>query len=316
MGTPQFNTGPFNADIDHPLQLGWTHAGLNAFESGVLHDVLQERFGDRSQDEFNRLGRAVVSASHSVDAYREAHERANLPKLQLDEKGLRLYAKLAAGEEYLKEQIEWFGGAALSAFQRANIVMARRAWSEDQRKEIEKEKDDMRMLFGGTIGKIALEVRGKRQFGDWLSTKKLDEEVRSIPEMFSTRTYDDPAEQQRAYKLEGRIHFDAEQPFEHIIIRRRRIVADIGKVEIFKESTGLVVWSELSDEDKEYIHRHINLQGVEPENIEAEKRKVWAYRIGEIFEIAIAEKDSTKKVIPLSAHYVKLVRNPELARAA
>lgn len=155
------------------------------------------------------------------------------------------------------------------------------------------------------MGKMALEIAGTIQKGDWDGTSQLDGIFRQLkitleqmPES-QFECLERPGQQRPTYRYHS-IPMEDGGDHDFGLIHRRRKVANAFGVGIFKQSHGLVVVEHLPRELREQAHR------VEYGTVD---RNSVAARIGRQFEEEIrAEKGSSRAIVPTSAHYLAITK--------
>ncbi len=299
------NEEPKLRPIDHPTQEGWLAAGLDILDIPAADEPAPEQFL-RFGDDARQIMHAMSVASRRTDSARATHEQANVAKLLLSPDELKRYHELAGRPKESVEYIEWFSEKATNAY--AYLSEPTNLATHIQRLNREK------------LGKIGLELGGRRQVGDWESTKELDKSIRDIPPALHTHTgaaievFDDPDDpglldyQSIPLYLDG----SGSKELEYITARRRRILADIviGNslvVELFKESDFLLVLKNLSTKARERL--------ISPYNRDLPDIDAWNSRparvAAPIVEEGIEQRATTVKVTPIGARHVMMVRGPK-----
>jgi hypothetical protein len=303
--TPLIQSNEYQPAIDHPMQIGWFNAGLDILDIPDDEPVPEQflRFGDDARS----IMHAVATASRRTDTERAVHERENVSKLLLSPEQHADYLALAGDPARVVEYFRWFDAAATDVYNRLK--------NPEHFKEYEQHINGIRK-----IGKIALELGGKRQVGDWGSTKRLDAMARSIPVHLQAEdeaiieVFDDPSHPSQLSYTFKPLRPSEGRPSERLdygIVRRRRRLADISMgglllIELFKDSAAVIILDRLlPDEHTTIVAPYLPGMVAEAELL-ARSREV----AGTVFEHAIADKDLTQTVTPLSAQILMLVRAP------
>lgn len=344
-------------EIDHPRDAAWYSRGLalmasdepekyKALKDCQEYQALQERFG-RSDDVFRYLINNLGAISINVDTKRSIHEQTNYHVLEVAANGLVSadalgeYRTYAGNHERAGEYIVWFAKVVTAAYTNYFRLENEHASVHPEGEKHDKEKCRSFEEFLGSIGgqngksmnKISLDLGGKRQSGDWNVTGDLDTWAELLgsqiikadhrAEVTLART---EAEQIRGYKLyPWQTRNDKGNPdpaYTSATIRRRRREAIIRipglrEIVIIKESKGWLLPGEI---EEDYLRDHVGdaLRNWNPEVHGVENSRI-AREVGEIvFERAIVNRDTTREIIPVHAHYyMQSSRDlPEVPRAS
>lgn len=282
-----------SVSIEHIAHPEWSRP--NDFNGDMFAD-LHSRF-DGTPVPVLEVAQVIEKATAQVEWQRRDYEHENFSKLDLTHEDRMLYKQLSGSREHIGKYMRFFGLVAMRTLQHA-----------EQRDK---------------VAKVSLQLAGKRQFGDWDCTHELDEFARAIPAELQK------VEPATVVKLVGgdrtrhnRYEFrplDLEtqsQPgrIDYGIIRRRRPVADIFlprllPIEIFKESRAVLVTGQTDEFTRELITDNAEL--LSSEERDEEIHSAVAAATGNAFERAItALKGRTRDVIPVSADYFAVMRNP------
>jgi hypothetical protein len=282
--------------IDHPSQDGWMWNTIIAPLPEVKQAMLKDRFS-RTDVNIPQLFDAIGTANMMAAAYRQERELVNKQHLMTGTDGNLVneqYAALAGHLDKVGEYVRWFGNTALSALR------------------LRSPKD--------RFNSISMELGGAQQNGDWDCTTKLDQMAVMLPSLVAKAGSDanlvfaSKAARKVSYLLMP-IFVDESREFSHAILRRRRAVADINtadgdRMEVFKQSLGLVVLERLDPKDRKRILdeavAHDPIWCVQPNNSIANIA-------GNVFEEAIHQKDRSHvtSIVPVSAQYLLRLRAVE-----
>lgn len=306
MSLPKTELDLASVIIDHPIQPGWVQDGLEVVEIHKKGPVPEpfERFGWDAR----KVMHALNVASRRTDGARATHERQNVTKLLLTDEEHQQYLQLAGRPSEALSYMKWFGlrtGAAFTHMSYMPNVEEYAQW----------------LNRGKKVGKIGVELFAERQRGSW-DTQVVDGLARKVPEILKAhagatiKTYDDPEEPRLLghyfiplYHRPG----EAGERFDFGTVRRRRMLADIVlngvKIELFKESTGVLVLQHVPEETR----RKIIVAYADPDQHEENDKRdsVPARAAGEVFTEAIGHKDTTLTVVPMSLQDIMMVRAPE-----
>lgn len=262
---------------------------------------------------------ALVIAHVQTQQYRSTHEAQNLVKLGLSFSEPGEYGKLAGQPKKMGDFISWFGGAALKRFIDTPVMGSE---------------------------KIALELGGKRQFGDWESTGDLDKMVKSIPWQLSERSptleilprkvptkVGETSSSVLNYLFMPKLGMDSATfdfkrrlvtyVFDYGVIRRRRPVANIqlpggAPVRIYKEAYGLLFMNDMDEQSASAVRSEYS--AITPERFEYlqnTNNTEPALATGGVLERGIEREspEAMKLVTPVSAHYVMVSENIDALRS-
>lgn len=315
-------------DVDHPANASYL-AACSQVPDEIQQQKLRERFVSSEVHTdpelvIERLGMASVRAG--ADRQRCEREVVGAGGFALDARGLKKYESLAGNPKRMAEYAVWFGMNAIEYFRHTADLCAT-----------------------NRMHKVALELGGKLQGGDWESTGDLDNMARLLPYqaialrgldgvLYEGRTRLAPKYRfmplwrewdQAAYKR-GEARW---LPFDFGLIRRRRPVLDLivqrgdtrQKIDMYKESLGLVVMAELTREQRRIVREDVrdnprrNVFMIRNSNVEGSGRiprlpqgdTIAATAIGGVFETDIKSlPGSSRDIVPVSAHYVMRAIRP------
>jgi hypothetical protein len=307
-------------DIDHPMQPGWVEAGLDIMEEPGPRRVITGRFGaDYPNIEY--LFQSIGDASRQLDSVRQTHERWNARKLEIGALALTganigEYKDSMCDPALIGRRVLWFAGlttALYAAFDElhANSPILLKSLATS---------------VGGVerFRKIGIDIWGKRQGGLWDSTADMDAAAKTIPAKVLERTPD------ADIKSRGEIDEGISYTFHPVgirystkdgnrvtnfntgIARRRRTdhiirIPGLNEVSVMKESYGLILLDELKTEPKNETgksNRQIILEAHRtPDKANFDINSAPAVAAGRVFEQGINDRGTTRKVVPLGAHY-------------
>ena len=282
----------------HPAEQGWSP--LVEMDPDVRLDI-DRRFDHSIAKERNvgRLVAAILTHTTSLNAIRAAEESANralLASKVLYEETIDINSELenvSSDAEY----VAWFDDAARRAFKWPH----EKAFANFLNRE----------SLGVKTDKIATELFGVVQAGNWVHTTDLDNRIRSLKESL-LQLYP----KSHVEELEGEdmiVNYSAKRinlgagP-EAYIVHRRRAVADIyfpkrdyknqGQVipnKLFKLSDFLVTASPEINNNPDLINSHLNKSG----------KIIPMDELGQIVNRALGESQGiTRNVFPLISRYV------------
>jgi len=228
--------------------------------------------------------------------YRHTRELENKQQLEVGVSESQVnesYNKLAGNLNQAGPYVRWFGKAAAAAL--------------DSRGP------------GNRFNSISLELGGMQQYGDWDCTTELDTMADTLPmrivqadgDMVVTKI---PKSGRRVGYVLMPQFIDGGREVNYAVLRRRRAVADImsantpHKVEIFKQSYGLVVIGQLEPQAQKLINTAAAAYGTVWKNIRT--NNPIANTAGHAFEEAIRAQNRSEvtTVVPISAQYLMRMR--------
>ena len=292
--------------IDHPAHPGWLASGMEIVKVDAKSPVPEtfEPFGRSAK----RVMHALNVASRRTDSARAVHEQQNLTKLLLTPEEHQEYLQLAGKPAEALNYMRWFAPRANEAYTHLSYlpnVTQYTEWLDRGRK----------------LGKISLELFGQRQAGKW-NTQVVDTLARKVPEILQAhigariKTYDDPEHPRLlGHYFIPLYHRPGERGsnFEFGTVRRRRMLADVVldgvKIELFKESTGVLVLRNLPpDKVKALTEPYADLMKRDENDL---RDSPPAKEAGRIFAEAIRCKATDTTVVPMSIQDIMMVRAPE-----
>lgn len=305
MSLPKTELDLASVIIDHPIQPGWVQNGLEVVRVDKNAPVPEpfERFGRDAK----KVMHALNVASRRTDSARAAHEQQNVTKLLLTPEEYQQYLQLAGQPAEALRYMQWLGLRASEAFTQMSYMPNIEGYAQWLNR-------------GRKVGKIGLELFAERQRGEW-NTQVVDGLARKVPEILKTHAgaeievYDDPEHPRLlGHYFIPLYHRPGERgaQFNFGTVRRRRMLADIVlngvKIELFKESTGVLVLQHVPEEIRQQITgAYVDLD----RRVKSDKRdSVSARAAGGVFTEAIGHKDTTLAVVPMSIQDIMMVRAP------
>ncbi|HSX31355.1 MAG TPA: hypothetical protein VLE99_05550 [Candidatus Saccharimonadales bacterium] len=281
-------------DIDHPSQEGWFDvAGHDITHAESV--ALGERFR-RTDENVDELIAAVSTATLRMAMHRYTHERVSSRLLRMHAAQYADYKGYAGNPRKVGEYMRWFGRLAVVGFTYP-----------------EREMDP---IYDQPRKKLALELGGKRQAGDWNCTGDLDAMIQDIPAQLSAV---DPnigvkslLGQRLAlnYLLTPMYNWKWPGAFDYALLRRRRAVFDVQDgprlTRVFKESLGLVVMGQLEERERQLVYGPCTRA-----SYKATKNDTPANAAGRVFEdIVFSRRDTATDIVPISAQYLMMAYAP------
>jgi len=314
----------YNQLIEHPAQPGWLDI-LGQPISDAARKRIEDQFVDSTLDSeaIEGLVQEISVVSTRREAHRHLNETVGVGRLLLDNEERELYRELADNIEDPGEFVHWFSTAAAAAFGRTA---------------------DHPELFG----KIGLDLGGKRLHGDWRGSRMVDDKIVSIREQLR---FDHPKatiirpdtvrDRTTRHNVTRGITESQESdiaPVRYAIVRQRRGVMDVdfttdemvvsdsepegvptpgSQIEVFQDTTGLIVMSELPTHFRTVISRGIKAdlratrepQRQTPEVDAQKQQSKAAATAAKVMQRAMAETSGqTTAVVPIGMHYVMVAR--------
>ncbi|MGH7241560.1 MAG: hypothetical protein ACREGB_04655 [Candidatus Saccharimonadales bacterium] len=276
-----------HVEIAHPSEIDW-FLGSAATADEERIEAIQAGLGYKPE-EMDFVVNALNVTAARTGVYRQMHEKLNVQKLGLSQAEHEEYRGHAQYHESKAGFVSWFAGRAGAYF----AELAPEAVPD----------------------KVALELCGVRQRGYW-ETGGLDQLFRALEADLAVVEPDMPMwvfeeadliENPIKYKQIPMLSaYGGPTRIDFVTVRRRRPIANAGRLKISKEATALVLVNELP-RDERLVIRGRALEDTDKSNTEA------ALVAGSIFARAInryhnGSEDFT--VLPTSAHYVATAEPP------
>lgn len=229
-------------DDFYPRMLGITADG------GPSRTLVLDRFKDVNNIDPGLVADRVGEISLGYGVRRHTKQLETVALLERNTSfDAGFYQDIAGDANRVGEFLSWFGGLATEYISKGTDGIAK----HDQ------------------VSKIGLELGGGVQSGCWKATGALDSVLRSIPGQLKGATnvgklkvFDEASESMISYRclpLIDVLENGAKVNKDFLVIRRRRALADLSldgvdaKIDLIKESWGLLVLSQIDDEDRRKI---------------------------------------------------------------
>lgn len=309
--------GVFNINVTHPMPATISHPADRTAMFAETHSTLTEKQRDNLELRFGSNADSIESALEIATLW-DVTERQNKELstifhiLGYSEDAVadaKQYNELAGDTKNIPQFLQFFSRIServLSSSVEARPTLGNPivdAHFAELALGPNAEAADSQTQAG--VGKMALEIAGTIQKGDWDGTSDLDAIFRQLKitlESMSDAQFEcleKPGQQRPTYRYHS-IPMEDGGDHDFGLIHRRRKVANAFGVGIFKQSHGLVVVEHLSRDLREQAQR-VAYGTVERNGIAA--------RIGRQFEEEIrAEKGASLAIVPTSAHYLAITK--------
>ena len=253
---------------------------VTALELGTIRDATR-----RQNLELENVGHLIWESSNP-DSYAER------------------YNALAGNSSRLLEYIDFFQQASQELF-------ARKASPYNPPEVIRKHIEDLGLqrpvAAQAEVGKVALELLGCFQRGNWEGTAIIDDPMRKLREelladpRYGYQELETPGQKKITYRFEKLPDNKAGEGHAFGVITRRRNVANVfGNIGIFKQSHGIVVIDYLDEKTKQLVDK-VGFGVIDKNGA--------ATMVGKQFEADItSEKGASRAIVPPSAHYLMLAK--------
>ncbi|HPR09561.1 MAG TPA: hypothetical protein PLT04_03240 [Candidatus Saccharibacteria bacterium] len=304
---------PLRIQIAHKLPQGLSHPGdrFGFFTAAreELSDIERENIRARYPEE--QVGGIIEFLG--MGAMRDAARRQSL---ELENAALLIgngphqasytaaYNELAGNKDTLPEYLGFFSRLTKDFFAREPVSTERTDIIEEHCQEIGAQLPQSRLR---PVTKVALELLGCFQRGDWEGTAIVDDPMRKLrEELLADRRYgykelETPGQKKITYRFEKLPDNKAGEGHAFGLITRRRNVANVlGNIGIFKQSHGLVVIDYLDEKIKQLVDK-VGFGVIDKNGA--------ATMVGKQFEADItSEKGASRAIVPTSAHYLMLAK--------
>lgn len=299
-------TTPLPQGLSHPAHRAEFHSAQNFKLNGSERQNIKKRFGRAyTEPVLHALDIAMRRGAYT----REEHELHNLHRLVHGAKHARAYLHryndLAGQPDDMLDYLRFFSEASSDYFTRQ--VDAGDNVSEILKSHFQEIGRSNRNKTIKPVGKIALEMIGCFQRGDWESTDIIDEPIRGLGKRLRANAdlgyqeLETPGQKQITYRFFKLPILSAEGTHDFGLLTRRRKVADVlTNLGIFKQSHAVVAFKFLEENTQE-LASEVPFGTID--------RNGAAYKIGLQFEDDIrSQQGISVATIPVSAHYLAIAK--------